>query len=464
MAILDAPYKSPAQNPATYLSDLQQVRLLHEMLRLDAWCYFPLKVQLLSSEHAGLRDGCPPLPAHVDWSIGPAETLPVGSLTPEEEALEEDDDGLERSLHASPAASDASGDEAESAGASGVGAAGAFLDAGAPRASAKSGARAPVPTCASCGEPAVRTWCLCPHCSARFHVGCLGRSLVSQGDPGLKTLPTTGRCPRCDGELVWASVLNSIQNAGWQQSPRKKRQAARKKASETAESPSPAKAPGRAKSASPAAPKRGAASQSSSLKSAAGADAGTSLKTTPTSRRTKALAPANSANLEPAPKQSARRRLSTGEEGDLSRPRAKKSPARRRLPKPTTDADNATAEAVLSSHASLQVVPTPHHSSPLRRPLSTDHPPESLAALSTTPISLVTPSPLAGRFRAPRREAARALTTPADGVGSTEPQDAGAHSQLSPNNADDDLCEILAENTPAAQRRPAAAVQVITLT
>lgn len=463
---MDAAIESPAQHPATHPSAPQQVRLLHEMLHLDTWCYFPLKIQLLSSEHAGLRAGCPPLPGHVDWSIGPAETLPVGSMTLEEETLEEDDDGLERSLRAWPAVSDASGDEAESAGASVVGAAGAFLDAGVPRALAKSGARAPVPTCAACGEPAVRTWCLCPHCSARFHVGCLGRSLVAQGDQGLKTLPTTGRCPRCDGELVWASVLNSIQNAGWQQSPRKKRQAARKKGSETAESPSPAKAPGRAKGASPAAPKRGAASQSLSLKSAAGADAGTSLKTTPTSRRTKALAPANSANLEPAPKQSARRRLSTGEEGDLPSPRAEKSPARQRLPKPTTDADTTTAEADSTSHASLQAVPTPHHSraSALRRPLSTDHLPESLPALSTTPISLVTPSPLAGRFRTPRREAARALTPPASGAGDAGLQDADAHSQPTPGNVDDDLCEILAENTPAAQHRPAAAVQVITLT
>lgn len=53
-----------------------QVRLLMEMLNLDPWCMFPLKLQLLSSAFNPLRAGCPDLPPHMQVLIAPLEVCP----------------------------------------------------------------------------------------------------------------------------------------------------------------------------------------------------------------------------------------------------------------------------------------------------------------------------------------------------------------------------------------------------
>ncbi|EFN53098.1 hypothetical protein CHLNCDRAFT_26241, partial [Chlorella variabilis] len=41
------------------------VLLLMEMLRAEPWCYYPLTLQFLSSQHSALRGKCPPPPEHM---------------------------------------------------------------------------------------------------------------------------------------------------------------------------------------------------------------------------------------------------------------------------------------------------------------------------------------------------------------------------------------------------------------
>lgn len=59
-----------------------KVRLLHEMLNLEPWRYFPLSLHILSSAHAPLRAQCPPLPAHIAVTFAPLE-VGSGSLVGE---------------------------------------------------------------------------------------------------------------------------------------------------------------------------------------------------------------------------------------------------------------------------------------------------------------------------------------------------------------------------------------------
>eukprot|EP00884_Botryococcus_braunii_P015293 jgi/Botrbrau1/2447/Bobra.0226s0006.1 len=66
---------------------VRQVRLVMEMLNLEPWSMFPLKLQLLSSAFNSLRAGCPELPAHMQFLIAPMEALPV--------TVDDDEDGAE---------------------------------------------------------------------------------------------------------------------------------------------------------------------------------------------------------------------------------------------------------------------------------------------------------------------------------------------------------------------------------
>lgn len=50
-----------------------QVRLLHEMLNVAPWRFYPLSVQILSSEYNPMRAKCPPLPAHISVTVAPLE-------------------------------------------------------------------------------------------------------------------------------------------------------------------------------------------------------------------------------------------------------------------------------------------------------------------------------------------------------------------------------------------------------
>ena len=44
-----------------------------EMLRAEPWCYYPLTLQFLSSQHSALRGKCPPPPEHMQVLVAPLE-------------------------------------------------------------------------------------------------------------------------------------------------------------------------------------------------------------------------------------------------------------------------------------------------------------------------------------------------------------------------------------------------------
>lgn len=50
-----------------------QVLLLLEMLRAEPWCFYPLTLQFLSSQHSALRGKCPPPPEHMQVLVAPME-------------------------------------------------------------------------------------------------------------------------------------------------------------------------------------------------------------------------------------------------------------------------------------------------------------------------------------------------------------------------------------------------------
>jgi hypothetical protein len=59
---------------------LSQVRLLMLLLNSQHWRYFPLAVQVLSTEHSQLLHGVPPPPDHISLHYGPAEVQHLPSF------------------------------------------------------------------------------------------------------------------------------------------------------------------------------------------------------------------------------------------------------------------------------------------------------------------------------------------------------------------------------------------------
>lgn len=57
-----------------------QVRLMMEMLNVKPWCFFPLTLQILSSEYEGFQAKGPPLPSHIQVTTAPLEVSPRHSL------------------------------------------------------------------------------------------------------------------------------------------------------------------------------------------------------------------------------------------------------------------------------------------------------------------------------------------------------------------------------------------------
>ena len=69
--------RPPAEWPSVTTRELAaQVRLLHEMLNLEPWCYFPLTQHFSSSQHQALAAGCPALPGHMTTSVAPLQGTP----------------------------------------------------------------------------------------------------------------------------------------------------------------------------------------------------------------------------------------------------------------------------------------------------------------------------------------------------------------------------------------------------
>ncbi len=50
-----------------------QVLLLHAMLNLEPWKYYPLTLQVLDSKYTTLTRGCAALPPHMQLVIAPME-------------------------------------------------------------------------------------------------------------------------------------------------------------------------------------------------------------------------------------------------------------------------------------------------------------------------------------------------------------------------------------------------------
>jgi hypothetical protein len=59
-----------------------QVRLLMEMLNCPPWSYYPLTLQILSSEYLPLRAKCPDPPSHMAVNVVPLEVPPQPPQTP----------------------------------------------------------------------------------------------------------------------------------------------------------------------------------------------------------------------------------------------------------------------------------------------------------------------------------------------------------------------------------------------
>jgi len=55
---------------------LVQIRLLMEMVNVPPWSYYPLTLQILSSEYLPLRLKCPDPPSHIAVNVAPLEVPP----------------------------------------------------------------------------------------------------------------------------------------------------------------------------------------------------------------------------------------------------------------------------------------------------------------------------------------------------------------------------------------------------
>lgn len=66
--------------PLILTAFLLQVRLLMLLLNSQHWRYFPLTVQVLSTEHSQLLHGVAPPPDHINIHYGPAEVQFLPSI------------------------------------------------------------------------------------------------------------------------------------------------------------------------------------------------------------------------------------------------------------------------------------------------------------------------------------------------------------------------------------------------
>uniref|UniRef100_A0A1D2A861 Structure-specific endonuclease subunit SLX1 homolog n=1 Tax=Auxenochlorella protothecoides TaxID=3075 RepID=A0A1D2A861_AUXPR len=222
-----------------------KVRLLHEMLNLEPWRYFPLSLHILSSAHAPLRAQCPPLPAHIAVTFAPLEDLDPGYDIADESTSQAEEEAAQTALGSTN--SMAPGSKASSP---------APSPAPSPHASpSKAGGKG---ACRLCAGDASRTWWACSSCDSRFHLGCLARHLLEK-EGG--TLPSQGSCPTCEARVTWREVLRDARNAGWVQhqgartksSPAARRRAAGRAAASKAQKASPLASPASHPSASPSA-------------------------------------------------------------------------------------------------------------------------------------------------------------------------------------------------------------------
>ncbi|KAI3424846.1 hypothetical protein D9Q98_008232 [Chlorella vulgaris] len=239
-----------------------KVLLLLEMLRAEPWCFYPLTLQFLSSQHSALRGKCPPPPEHMQVLVAPMEALPE-ALEEVQEAWEPEggcdsssssdgDSSSDVSRHAGrvaqaagsqalffsthstgvlPAAADSSQQQQQQldSGTSCSEGEGASPQKGSRAATARgkaTGVRAAAKAavaCALCGSAATRTWVPCSCCGIRTHVECLAKHFLQPGasshDAGAAALtgqlPARGSCPGCGVQLTWMEALRSAQNAGW---------------------------------------------------------------------------------------------------------------------------------------------------------------------------------------------------------------------------------------------------------
>jgi hypothetical protein len=247
----------PARLPAWL-----QVLLLFEMLNAEPWCYYPLTLQFLSSQHSALRGRCPPPPAHMSVLVAPLDALPEGvaDADAEEDALEAegvgdsdsdsgDDDPVStqqaqqarQQQQASQAdsmltgakqlevGSSSGGDDDCGASAMELSQPAAAAPGGKPKkarsgSGALSAARAAA-ACKLCGKAANRTWVPCACCGVRTHVECLARHFLqpggsSSGGVAASQLPNRGSCPGCGATQSWLEALGSTQNVGWDKNKR----------------------------------------------------------------------------------------------------------------------------------------------------------------------------------------------------------------------------------------------------
>lgn len=204
-----------------------------EMLRAEPWCYYPLTLQFLSSQHSALRGRCPPPPPHVAVLVAPLDALPEGGEQAEEAeplgcSSERDDSGSSdgEDAGAGPQHPPLDGRQAAQPADSASVLAAAGDDAAAPKGGKGSRAAAQAAVaCKLCSQAATRTWIACAACGTRTHVECLARHFLhpagSSGSSGGAeaeaplALPARGSCPGCGAQQTWMDALRSAQNAGW---------------------------------------------------------------------------------------------------------------------------------------------------------------------------------------------------------------------------------------------------------
>ncbi|CAK0782989.1 hypothetical protein CVIRNUC_006184 [Coccomyxa viridis] len=205
-----------------------KIKVLSVLLNSEHWRFFPLTLQVLSTDFSPLLHGMPALPDHISIHYGPPEDLPtVVAEDFDEGAIKDCDSDAEAAAQAPSAAGtgingsldadvDLTQDSALGGADCSAGAGNGSLDGAVADLDAKEAREATklAVRCTLCEEPAKLSWLECPSCTARAHLACLAKHFI-ETDPLQPGMPVSGACPMCSLTRTWSEALLSQQHVGW---------------------------------------------------------------------------------------------------------------------------------------------------------------------------------------------------------------------------------------------------------